>query len=579
MRWLRLSSALAAAGLTVFSCGVPEYRFDGVGTGGASSDAAGDGGSGNVSGHGGGDGGPTCTDNTDCGAALPICEPSSGQCVECLPSDDPCPFGSHCDGQSCALGCSNDADCGADGGTLTCDLSKNQCVGCDGTTPCPPGSECDAGTCVPGCSSSSTCPTGFECCSSQCVNVATAIDHCGSCGTACTNANGGTSCVGGECTPVCDSGFGDCNTQPEDGCETDTTTTSNCGSCGTACSTANGTPSCTAQACEILCASGYADCDGNALANGCEVDLKTDTFNCGTCGTVCPAATPNCVNGSCVSSCAPGFGDCDTNPTNGCESNLAHDGQNCGSCGNACSGSQYCNGGGCASCPGGSADCDDDGSNACESQTASDPSNCGGCGQTCGAEGTCGCASSSCSGGTIYFSENFADNSAGWTLGSEWAIGPTQTSGGHEYGFPDPTQDHTTTSDNGVAGVVLGGNYSTGAHPASYLTSPVINLAAATGMVKLTFWRYLNCDYDPYVIETIDVYNGTTWVTIWTSQPVGDAITDSTWVRQEFDVTAYKGASFQVRFSHLVGGAPADPAWAMSGWNIDDLSLSSAVCN
>jgi hypothetical protein len=179
----------------------------------------------------------------------------------------------------------------------------------------------------------------------------------------------------------------------------------------------------------------------------------------------------------------------------------------------------------------------------------------------------------------IHFSENFSDNTAGWTLGDEWQIGPTQTSGGHEEGFPDPTQDHSTTSDNGVAGMVLGGNYGVTPHPASYLTSPVVNLSSATGTVRLTFWRHLNCDYDPYVIDTVDVYNGTTWITIWTSAPEITGITDSTWVRQEFDVTAHKNASFQVRFSHLVGGGPGDPAWMMSGWNIDDLSLSSAVCN
>ena len=46
-----------------------------------------------------------------------------------------------------------------------------------------------------------------------------------------------------------------------------------------------------------------------------------------------------------------------------------------------------------------------------------DPNNCGGCGIKCGADGTCGCANSVCSGGTIYFSEDFSDNSFGFNVG------------------------------------------------------------------------------------------------------------------------------------------------------------------
>ncbi len=560
---------------------MPARAAESGGSGGAT-DGGGSGGSGNAAAHGGTDGGPECTQSSECALpSLPVCDVASSKCVECLPTDDSCPFGSYCAGTTCAPGCGDDTDCAGDAGALTCDTTKHTCAGCSGPNECPPGSECDipSGACVPGCSSAATCPSGFDCCNQQCVNVDTSAADCGACGNICTNANGSTSCVSGACVPVCDPGFGDCNQKPADGCEADTTTTSSCGSCGTACSVANGTPTCTSGSCLIACDPGFADCDKNALANGCEVSLKTDPSNCGICGKVCPVSQPNCSNGACAAACAPGYGDCDSNTTNGCESNLAQSGQNCGTCGNACSASQYCNGGGCAVCGSGKSDCDKDGSNACEATLASDPNNCGTCGKKCGSDGTCGCSASSCSGGTVYFSENFSDNSAGWTLGNEWQIGPTQTSGGHEQGYPDPALDHSTTADNGVGGIVLGGNYTITEHGPNYMTSPTINLSSATGTVKLTFWRWLNCDFDPYVVDTVQVYNGSTWITVFTSAPVGDTITDNSWTRYEYDVTAHKNANFKVRFSHQVGSENGFVAWIMSGWNIDDLSVSSATCN
>ncbi len=208
-----------------------------------------------------------------------------------------------------------------------------------------------------------------------------------------------------------------------------------------------------------------------------------------------------------------------------------------------------------------------------------DPANCGACGKSCGSDGTCGCAANQCSGGTIYFSENFEDNAAGWTLAGEWAIGPTQTSSGQEQGGPDPATDHTFTADNGVAGIVLGGNYSKNTHSAYYLTSPAVDLSGA-GTVKLTFWRWLNCDYDPFVVDTVEVYNGSTWTTVWSSTSAGKKfITDASWSRQEIDVTAQKNAAFKVRFGHATGKQGNLLPWAMSGWNVDDVSLSSATCN
>ncbi|MDJ0605221.1 S8 family peptidase, partial [Microcystis sp. M53602_WE12] len=46
---------------------------------------------------------------------------------------------------------------------------------------------------------------------------------------------------------------------------------------------------------------------------------------------------------------------------------------------------------------------------------------------------------------TTYFWDDFANNSKGWTLGTEWQIGAATASTGHVYGNPDPGTDNTPT--------------------------------------------------------------------------------------------------------------------------------------
>ena len=97
-------------------------------------------------------------------------------------------------------------------------------------------------------------------------------------------------CSGGVC--ACDAGFGDCDNNGANGCETDLSTSqANCGACGQSCN--NG--ACMAGSC--ACSGGFADCDGNP-ANGCEVDLQTDGTACGACGHDCLGGT--CSSGSCM---------------------------------------------------------------------------------------------------------------------------------------------------------------------------------------------------------------------------------------------------------------------------------------
>jgi hypothetical protein len=204
-------------------------------------------------------------------------------------------------------------------------------------------------------------------------------------------------------------------------------------------------------------------------------------------------------------------------------------------------------------------------------------------GQSCNDQNACTpdalstCQSGTCdvpNGPHTYLFEDFGDNSAGWLLGPEWQIGPAMTSPPANLN-PDPGIDHTPTADSGVAGVVIGGNYNTtaGLHPFQYLTSPPMNVPAGETAV-LGFWRWLNSDYTPYVQNVIEVWDGTAWVTVWSSGSP-PAIEDSAWTYISHDLTPWVNPEMRVRFGFNIGSGGVFDA---SGWNIDDVLVASMSC-
>jgi hypothetical protein len=132
------------------------------------------------------------------------------------------------------------------------------------------------------------------------VDIRTSLTHCGGCGTTCpARPNAQATCAVGMCGFRCNEGFADCDMNATNGCETDTrTSTTHCGACGRGCSVANGSPACRMGACAVgTCNAGFGDCDGNA-ANGCETNLRTTPAHCGACnrrGTeACNGADDDC---------------------------------------------------------------------------------------------------------------------------------------------------------------------------------------------------------------------------------------------------------------------------------------------
>jgi RHS repeat-associated protein len=297
-----------------------------------------------------------------------------------------------------------------------------------------------------------------------CESSFSSTQSCGGCGNICSMPNGVPGCSNGTCTLVsCLPGFLDCNNDPSDGCEVNFNFNSdvdNCGGCGMKCLNPHGTTRCFFNVCKPACAPGYGDCDGDDH-NGCETDLTSNAADCGACGNVCslPNATSDCVAGACmVATCNAGWGDCDGDPTNGCETDLEHTLADCGSCGNACAavanGTPACVGGSCAvgACNAGFADCDHDPANGCEADLASVAS-CGACGRACvTANGTPACVGGACAVGAC--SAGFADCDHDPANGCEADLSSVATCG--TCGNACPTYAHTTISCVS-GGCVVGG--------------------------------------------------------------------------------------------------------------------------
>ena len=320
-----------------------------------------------------------------------------------VPNGTPSCVGSQCTVAGCTPGYGDCNSSVTDGCEAPLRTLQN-CGACG--QPCALGnatSSCATGACV-----ITVCNVGFADCdglpSNGCeTNTASSPSACGACGHACSNVNGTPSCASGVCSIACATDFANCDGDVANGCETNVATTpASCGACGAACDGTNGTPTCAGRICGIVCVAGWGNCDSNA-ANGCETPLTT-TSHCGTCAISCTSAngTAACVAGSCQMTCNTGFGNCDGNDLNGCEANLQTDPLNCTACGLSCNlahATQACSGGMCAIgiCSPGWTDCDGAASNGCETNTASGATNCGACGNVCtGANATPTCASGVC---------------------------------------------------------------------------------------------------------------------------------------------------------------------------------------
>jgi hypothetical protein len=428
--------------------------------------------------------------------------------------------------------CVDASDCAAYSGPCTqgacvngacAAFPANEFGACDDGLFCTENEHCQEGACVSG--SARYCPTSTPCHIGACDEAADAcVDAPGNDGSQCDDGNACTYtgiCSGGACTP---------------GAPID-------------CTALDG--QCTVGVCQegVGCVAAPANA-GIACNDGffCTVNETCQNGVCGG-GSPNPCAPPG---GCFVSSCDEATDTCSAVPGN--------DGAACDDF-NVCTKNTTCLAGVCTF-----GQPDNDGM-ACDD----------------GTDCTMGelCAAGICGGGVgpeVYFSEDFSDNAAGWVLGPEWEIGPAEASFGGVFGA-DPDTDHSPSADNGVAGVVIGGNASTNLHGFYYLESPAFDTSFASGAIILGFYRWLNSDYDPFMHNNIQVYNGAQWVEIWKSGPA-PGIEDSPpngqgWTFIEHDLTAFKSAAMRVRFGFDI---TSQGVFTIGSWNIDDVLVAGAAC-
>jgi hypothetical protein len=189
------------------------------------------------------------------------------------------------------------------------------------------------------------------------------------------------------------------------------------------------------------------------------------------------------------------------------------------------------------------------------------------------------CSNQACIGGiapSTYFAETFAAGAAGWTLGTEWQVGHAQMSFGGQDG-DDPGFDRS--GEGQVAGVALGGfakvAFPDPTHGLYYLTSPAFSTNFA-GAVYLTFYRWLNTDYQPYMRDTIEVSSdgGSSWQVIW-ENPVMIPINDDAWTFQSLDISTWKGVATRVRWGFSIG---LPGVYDEGSWNLDSIKVQNAPC-
>jgi hypothetical protein len=157
---------------------------------------------------------------------------------------------------------------------------------------------------------------------------------CGSCKTCKLDNARKITCIHTNCSPeVCADGWGNCDTNAANGCETHIAIEpANCGACANSCKKGVHVASLTCESghCKITaCEDSFLDCNGDPT-DGCEIDTSSDVNRCGNCTTVCATSGNKvtgaiCQRGVCRLQCLGSFLDCNGSSSDGCETDKGAD--------------------------------------------------------------------------------------------------------------------------------------------------------------------------------------------------------------------------------------------------------------
>lgn len=389
--WLALPLALGAACTNDFN----SFKVvEGEGSGGSGTDAANGGASSGGSSNGGASSGGSSSggastdggiDGSSGGASGGTGGGSGGSPTGGGPSDGGPDSSSGGAGTGGVAG-TGGADAGT-GGVATGGATSDGAAGTGGSTT-------DAGS-----DGAVTCTAQQKVCNNLCTlltNPATGCGDLSSCSPCTLDHVQLATCSNGACAPgTCVTGFGDCNTQPGDGCERATWNDAlNCGACDRVCAGTNVEAlNCTTSQCSSTCALGFANCNQPTTGadDGCERDVRTNNTSCGSCNNSCQSQGLVCLGALCGCNADTQCRGAGAGSTPVCD--MATGLCKCaGAGGAACAPGEQCRTGGCK-CNFGNP-CTTAGQTCCQSPAGcfdltNDAANCGACGRACAAGFIC----------------------------------------------------------------------------------------------------------------------------------------------------------------------------------------------
>jgi len=191
------------------------------------------------------------------------------------------------------------------------------------------------------------------------------------------------------------------------------------------------------------------------------------------------------------------------------------------------------------------------------------------------------------SGGGLLYSEDFESDMGGWTISGrdyEWERGNNflgDTLSCCYGGCPDCTEPNSAYSGSYALGTNIGGchpNGPTTGEEWGYVSSPVIDLSAASGQLTLTYWIAYQlegscCDTGKVQIDDNSGFSNPTNILSFTSSSGCNAAGCDyhDWQEYTYDITSYSGGNLYMRV-----GMEADGGWEWTGVYLDYIQIEDA---